>query len=256
VVLPSAERLARRDRIVVAGSTLGLVTVSWLFLVGSDASHGHALHPGASPSGSLFAFGVAFLMWQVMMAAMMLPAAMPWMMLLASTTRRHDGGRSPLLPHSAFVTGYLLVWGVFSAVAAAGQVALQRQTLLAGADLRAGPLLGGALLVIAGVFQLTPLKAACLRHCRTPLGFLLSYWRPGARGALELGLRHGGYCLVCCWALMILSFALGVMNLLWMAALTLVLCVEKIAPGGQIWSRIFGVVLILWGLSLLRGLAT
>ena len=109
------------------------------------------------------------------------------------------------------------------------------------------------MLLLAGLFQVSPLKAACLRHCRSPLGFFLTRWREGPVGAYRMGLQHGAYCVGCCWALMMLSFALGVMNLLWMTALTLFLCLEKIAPGGATSSRLSGLVFMAWGLWMMIG---
>jgi predicted metal-binding membrane protein len=118
-------------------------------------------------------------------------------------------------------------------------------------DLKVSAAVGGGLLVAAGLFQMTPLKAACLAHCRNPLSFFLARWQDGPVGAFQMGFRHGVYCLGCCWALMALSFALGVMNLLWMAALTLIICVEKIAFGGERMSRGLGFVLMAWGIWVL-----
>ncbi len=123
--------------------------------------------------------------------------------------------------------------------------------LLDPVDLTVGPRVGGALLIVAGLFQWSPLKTACLRHCRNPLSFFLSRWRDGPAGAFRMGFRHGAYCVACCWALMALAFALGVMNLLWMAALTLLLCLEKIAPAGRGTGRAFGLAFVVWGVGLL-----
>ena len=153
----------------------------------------------------------------------------------------------PYLPTSLFVLGYLVTWAIYSLGAAAAQRLLQQRGLFDPLGLEVAAPVGGAVLLGAGLFQFTPLKAACLKHCRSPLGFLLSRWRDGPRGAFELGLRHGAYCLVCCWALMAVGFAVGVMNLAWMAVVTVALCIEKIAPGGAGWSRMFGVLLIVWG---------
>ena len=113
--------------------------------------------------------------------------------------------------------------------------------------LKVAPAAAGALLILAGAVQFSPLKNACLTHCRSPVGYFLTRWRNGPRGAFSMGFHHGVYCLGCCWALMALAFALGTMNLVWMAAVTLMLCAEKIAPGGQHWSKVFGVAFFVWG---------
>ncbi len=234
----AVEVLIRRDRAIVRSAVGCLVALSWLILA---IGHGDvAIGWGVWP------FAAAFTMWMIMMVAMMLPPVMPWITLFASTRRRRDAGRL-YGETTVFVAGYFSVWLAFCVMAAAVQLALQELTLLpAGTGALDRPL-AGALLAAAGAFQLTPLKAACLRHCRSPIGFFLSRWQDGPMGAWRMGATHGLYCLGCCWALMLLSFALGVMNVLWMAALTFTLCVEKIAPAGDALGRAFGVMLICWG---------
>jgi predicted metal-binding membrane protein len=248
----TVEDLIRKDRVIVSASAATLVAVSWLFMVNGhvalDAGLEHALHPRASEPG-LASFAIAFTMWMVMMVAMMLPPVMPWILLFGATARRSDAAAAPYVSSGIFVSGYFTVWAAYSLVAASAQLLLQRLAVLHGAELRTRPYLAGALLLAAGLYQMTPLKTACLKHCRSPLGFFLSNWRSGPGGAYRMGLGHGLYCVACCWALMALSFGLGVMNLLWMVALTLILCIEKIAPGGQTLSRLFGLALIAWGLS-------
>ena len=151
-----------------------------------------------------------FIMWAVMMAAMMLPTAMPMVTVFATLNRR----RSEAARTVAFVAGYVALWTAFGAAATAAQWALQARGLLSPMIVSMSPALSAALLMIAGVFQFTPLKQACLRACRSPLGFLLTDWRDGLWGAARMGLRHGLYCLGCCWALMALLFVGGAMNLL------------------------------------------
>ena len=154
------------------------------------------------------------------------------------------------LPLAAFLAGYLLVWTGFSAVAALAQWGLAWAGLVAGMDGRVGPALGGALFVLGGIYQLSPLKHACLGSCRSPLGFLLAHWRDGTGGALRMGLRHGAVCLGCCWALMVLLFAVGTMNLAWVAGLGVLVLVEKLAPGGGWIARAGGVGLVAAGVAL------
>ncbi len=251
----TVEAVIRRERIILLASLALLLGISWLALLHlhgpAGAGHHHHLLTPHSQAMDAGGYLLAFWMWLVMMVAMMLPPVLPWILFFAATFRRHDGGRKPWLATAAFVAGYFTVWAGFCLAAAAVQLGLQQVALLHTAELRTGPAVGGILLLAAGVFQFSSFKAACLKHCRTPLGFFLSRWQDGPAGAFGMGFRHGGYCLGCCWALMGLSFALGIMNLLWMAALTVLLCVEKIAPKGDLLSRGFGILFGLWGLWLL-----
>jgi len=239
-----AATLDRHQRAALLTSIVALSLLAWLALLLGHGAVPH-VHP-AGPAG----VGLAFAMWATMMVGMMLPAVSPWILLFAGSNRRLGAAGAVYFPTALFLAGYLVVWLAFSLAAASLQLFLQRQSLLHGARLALDPLPAGLLWIVAGLFQLTPLKSACLRHCRSPLGFLLANWTPGGAGALRLGLRHGAYCLACCWGLMALSFALGVMNLLWMVALTLFLCVEKIAPGGERIGRLFGVGCVVCGAAL------
>jgi len=191
-------------------------------------------------------FLVTFGMWTVMMVGMMTPAAAPVLLLFAAMHRGHSAGRVPRAV-GAFGVGYLLVWTAFSAGAAFAQGALHHAATLSPAMATSSARLGGAILMAAGVYQLTPFKGACLTHCRSPLGFLMSHWREGTAGALRMGIAHGTFCLGCCWALMCVLFVVGVMNLLWVAAITIFVLVEKIGPAGAIVARAAGVVMIVAG---------
>jgi predicted metal-binding membrane protein len=213
-------------------------------MMGHGAMHS-ALHPHLAVWGVAEA-GMTFVMWTVMMAAMMLPTAIPMVLAFAAINRqREDGGA--IVPVGAFTVGYLGAWTLYGVGATATQWGLHRAALLSPVTLACGPILGGALLIAAGLFQWTPWKDACLSKCRNPFGFLLTHWRPGRLGALGLGSRYGLYCVGCCWLLMALSFALGVMNLVWMAAVTIFMMVEKVAPAGRVVSRAAGVGLAVWG---------
>ena len=163
----------------------------------------------------------------------------------AKSSSRAQGGRA--VPTAVFVLGYLLVWGAFSVGAATLQGGLQAAALLSPALAATSPVLGGALLVAAGAWQLTPLKRACLAHCRSPLGFFLGHWRDGTLGALRMGLAHGAYCLGCCAVLMGLLFFGGVMNLVWVAGITIFVLLEKVAPHGPAIARVAGVGMIALG---------
>lgn len=187
----------------------------------------------------------AFVMWSVMMVGMMTPSAAPAILLYAGAQRgRGTRGVGPIV---LFGAGYLLVWLGFSLVSALVQWALHEAAMLSPAMSMASAGLGGAILIAAGIYQLTPIKGACLRHCRTPLGFLMSHWRDGAGGAIGMGLKHGAYCLGCCWALMTMLFVVGVMNLMWVAALTIFVLVEKLGPAGAVIARVAGVAMIVAG---------
>jgi predicted metal-binding membrane protein len=246
----SVRVLAGGGRALLLGSIMAVAGTAWLVLATSSLPSGRTaiLLPHAHSEG-LTAFGVVVLMWFVMMVAMMLPAVTPWLLGFATMTRTNGGG-FPYLSVGLFAGGYFAIWLAYSLGGAWLQIGLQQWGFL-HPDLRVSAVLGGVLLVAAGLFQMTPLKAACLAHCRNPLTFFLARWQDGPAGAFQMGFRHGVYCLGCCWALMALSFALGVMNLLWMAALTLIICVEKIASGGERMSRALGFVLMAWGVWVL-----
>jgi predicted metal-binding membrane protein len=168
------------------------------------------------------------------------------MLLFAGMHRGRGAQRAPRAV-IAFSAGYLFVWTAFSAAAALAQWALHQAAMLSPAMTSSSARLSGAILIAAGVYQLTPFKGACLTHCRSPLGFLMSHWREGAAGALRMGIEHGTYCLGCCWALMCVLFVVGVMNLVWVAAMTLFVLVEKIGPAGALVARVAGVAMIACG---------
>jgi predicted metal-binding membrane protein len=188
-----------------------------------------------------------FLMRSEMMVAMMIPSAGPVILTFAAINRKRREKEEPFVPTLAFVSGYLATWTAFSAAAALAQWSLHSVALLSPAMVSTSPLLAGILLMAAGVFQWTRFKGACLRHCRTPLSFLMTEWREGYKGAFLMGLRHGTFCAGCCWALMALLFVAGVMNMWWIAIITVFVLIEKVAPRGQWVGRLAGVVLCGWG---------
>jgi predicted metal-binding membrane protein len=187
-----------------------------------------------------------FAMWTVMMVGMMTGSAAPVVLLFAAMHARRGSQRAPSVVF-AFGAGYLLVWTAFSAVATLAQSALHQAAMLSPAMTTSSPRLSGAILIAAGVYQLTPFKGACLTHCRSPLGFLMSHWRDGTAGALRMGIVHGTYCLGCCWALMGILFVVGVMNLVWVAALAIFVLVEKVGPAGAFVARAAGVAMVAAG---------
>jgi predicted metal-binding membrane protein len=192
-------------------------------------------------------FILMFIMWAVMMVAMMVPTAAPMILTFATVNRRRLERQQPFVPTSVFLLGYVIVWTGFA------QWGLHTAALLSPMMVSTSPILGGALLVAAGIFQWSPLKYACLTHCRTPLGFIMTEWREGPKGALTMGLKHGAFCLGCCWVLMSLLFVLGVMNLIWIAVLAGFVLLEKVAPAGHWVSRGSGLLLIGWGALMLTG---
>jgi predicted metal-binding membrane protein len=197
------------------------------------------------------AFALMFLMWFVMMAGMMLPSAAPTVLLYASMVRK-NAARGTVLPAAwIFVSGYVLVWAGFSLAATVLHALLEHAALVTPMMTPASRWLTGGLLVAAGIYQLTPLKDLCLTQCRNPLQFLMARWRPGPAGALRMGLAHGAYCVGCCWALMLLLFAIGVMNLIWVAMIAAFVFVEKLLPAGRITARFAGAALIAVGVTVM-----
>jgi predicted metal-binding membrane protein/arylsulfatase A-like enzyme len=248
--------LVRRDRTVTALALLAVTAIAWAWLLRMQSGMAHDDMAMAMPdmrswsAAELFAL---FLMWAVMMAAMMLPSAAPMILLFAGVQRRRLERAGPAVPTAVFAAGYLLVWTVFSAAAALTQWGLHQAALLSPAMASTSPILGGTLLVIAGAYQWLPFKSACLGHCRSPLGFFGSEWREGSGGALAMGVRHGTYCLGCCWALMTLLFVVGVMHVPWVAAIAALVLVEKVTRVGPWIGRLAGIGLILWGGWMLAG---
>jgi predicted metal-binding membrane protein len=195
-----------------------------------------------------------FAMWAIMMVGMMAGTAAP-VLLLFGAARAARGERSARLGVLMFGLGYVTVWVGFSVFAALAQWALRETAMLSPALTASSPYLAGAILIAAGAYQLTPWKGACLTQCRSPLGFLMTHWREGQLGALHMGVRHGAYCLGCCGALMCVLFVVGVMNLVWVAALTGFILLEKIGPAGAIAARVAGAAMVLVGILLIAAKA-
>jgi predicted metal-binding membrane protein len=257
----SVAALPCRDRLLISACLSVITGLAWLYLLHLDHQMSAAMaydramtEMGMTTATSWTAADVlfAFVMWGVMMVGMMAGAAAPVLLLFAAAQngRRARGIRPAVL---MFGLGYLADWVGFSACAAVAQWALHQSALLSPAMAASSPYLGGSILIMAGVYQLTPWKGACLTHCRSPLGFLMTNWREGRIGALRMGARHGVYCVGCCWALMAVLFVVGVMNLLWVAALTGLVLLEKIGPAGSIVARVAGIAMMLAGVLLIAG---
>ena len=189
-------------------------------------------------------------MWAVMMAGMMLPTAVPLLLVYGTAVRRSEAAPRAARRVYLLAAGYLVVWSAFSVGATLLQRLLSRQFLLTPMMESARPMATASFLLLAGLYQLTPLKWACLKTCRSPLSVIMQRWRPGSSGAFYMGLEHGLYCLGCCWALMLLLFAGGVMNLTVITALTGLVLVEKATPFGPQAARLSGVVFIGWAIWL------
>ena len=193
-------------------------------------------------------FAMMFLMWAIMMVGMMVPSAAPMLLTYTGFIRNQDGA-SPYRSAAAFLGGYLFVWTAFSLAATTLQWGLDTAALLSPMMVSTSPWLGAGLLIAAGIFQLTPWKDACLVHCRSPLQFFMQHWRKGTSGAFQMGLHHGAFCLGCCWLLMGLLFLGGVMNLLWIAAITAFVLLEKVAPLGPAAGKVSGALMIVSGIA-------
>jgi predicted metal-binding membrane protein len=251
----AVERVLKRDRLITALGLGALTALAWLYTIhaasmGSADMAGGASHmamPQDHPSRGVD-FLLMFAMWAVMMVAMMLPSATPMILLFANVDRKRQQAQTPYLPTSLFAASYLVIWASFALMATAANWALHSRGLMTSMMGSALPLWGGGLLIAAGLYQFTPLKFACLNKCRSPLAFLMTEWRDGAQGAFVMGLRHGAYCVGCCWALMALLFVLGVMNLAWIALLATFVLIEKLASGGPWLSRASGLLLLGWGI--------
>ena len=248
------ESILKRDRTIVIAGLVGIALLSWAYVV-YLAWQMEGMDPGmAMPqiqpwSGTDFL--LMFLMWAVMMVAMMVPSAAPMVLMFATVNRQRRARTAPYVPTAVFALGYVVVWAVFSLAATLTQWGLNEAALLSSMMRSTTTVLGGLLLVVAGVFQWTPLKEACLVHCRSPLGFIMTHWREGRRGAFLMGLHHGTYCVGCCWALMLLLFVNGVMNLLWVGAIAAFVLVEKVVPTKGRLSQVTGALLVAWGLFVL-----
>jgi predicted metal-binding membrane protein len=251
---------ARRDRVLIWISVGGVVALAWTYLIHLNRQMAAAMASGAEMARMGMAMDPApwaaadvwftFAMWAMMMAGMMAPSAAPVLLLFAGAQSKQSAGRAgATVP--AFASGYLAVWTGFSAGAALVQAWLHQHALLSPMMAASSPRVAGAILAGAGLYQFSRLKTACLAHCQSPLGFLMTHWRAGITGAFRMGTRHGIHCLGCCWALMAVLFAVGVMNLIWVAGLTGLVLVEKVVPAGGWVTRAAGVVMIAGGVFLL-----
>ncbi len=262
------EAVVRRDRLIVVTALTAVIALSWAYLLAGAGMGMSAFEmtrmsqPGMAGGMSGMAMmtpavwtpGYAvlmFFMWWVMMVAMMLPSAAPMILLFATVNRKQRETGHPHVATSIFAVSYLVAWAGFSLVAVTLQWGFERTGILSPMLVGTNLIFGGVLLLAAGVYQLTPIKHACLRHCRSPLAFLSTHWRRDARGALRMGLEHGAFCVGCCWLLMGLLFFGGVMNLYWIAGIALFVLFEKTVPAGHWLGYATGVALLVGGAGML-----
>jgi len=263
------EAVVKHDRLVVFTALIVAIALAWAYLLA-----GAGMGMSAFEMTRISQFGMAegvtgmammapavwtpgyavlmFFMWWLMMVAMMLPSAAPMILLFATVNSKQRKTGHPHVATSIFAVGYLAAWAGFSLVAMLLQWGFERTGILSPMLVGTNVIFGGVLLLAAGAYQLTPIKRACLRHCRSPLAFLGSHWRPGARGALRMGLVHGVFCVGCCWFLMGLLFFGGVMNLYWIVGLALFILFEKTVPTCHWFGYFAGVVLLVWGAVMLE----
>ena len=245
----------QRDQLVALAALVVVTVLAWIYLAreaaGMRAMAMDARMHAAMGMADMRSWGLAdafglFVMWAVRMVGMMLPSAAP-MILLSLTVYRRRGGRHARISSFAFVIGYLVVWTMFSAAAAAAQTALHRAAVLTPEMASGSAVLAGVILLVAGVYQWLPIKNTCLTYCQSPLGFLTRFWREGVGGAFGMGVRHGFFCVGCCGALMALLFVVGVMNLVWVATIAAFVLLEKLVSRGPYLRRAAGGLLVAWG---------
>jgi predicted metal-binding membrane protein len=261
------ETVLRRDRLIVAGALAAIVALAWAYVLwlaadmdmGGMGMSGFRMVPAgiglmapAAAPWSAVEFVLVFAMWAVMMVGMMAPSAAPMILLYARVGRQGRIAGRPLAATGWFAAGYFLAWIGFSLAATLVQWVLEREALLDPRMASASNTLGAVVLIAAGVYQWTPLKDVCLTQCQTPFGFLMRHggFRGDVLGCLELGLRHGAYCVGCCWVLMALLFVVGVMNVLWIVLLALLVLLEKLRPWGRWVARAAGVACVAAGVWL------
>ena len=246
------EAVLRRDRAIVIGALAALAILAWLYLASLAAMPAmEGMAPAVAQRTAKDALAT-LAMWAVMMVGMMAPSVAPMILIYARVARQAESRGTPFAAAGWFALGYFLAWIGFAAAATALQYGLERTLLVSPMVAAATPWFGGALLVAAGIYQWTPLKNACLTLCQSPLQFIQRHggFRGARGGSIALGLRHGLYCIGCCWALMLLLFVGGVMNLLWIAAIGALVLAEKLVPG-RLFQRLVGIALIAAGVILL-----
>ncbi|MGO9901991.1 MAG: DUF2182 domain-containing protein [Solirubrobacteraceae bacterium] len=236
-----AQRLLRPSPVLVSAAIVAAALVTWI--VTADRMQGMDAGPGTNLGGLGWFVGV----WATMMAAMMLPSVMPMTLVFARVSAEHQRGRS-FVPSWVFIIGYLAVWTAYGLLAYVIFRIIQAAHIHALSWHAEGPLIAGSAIAAAGLYQLSPLKRSCLRHCRSPTHYVRSRWRPGWSGAARMGIEHAAFCIGCCWGLMLILFALGVMSIVWMLVVAALIFAEKVLSFGERLSRVFAVAFVLAGI--------
>jgi predicted metal-binding membrane protein len=249
----ASPRVSKRPQILLWLVLLLLAAIGWAITVIQARGMGTMTDMGEmapSPSPAMLFLPV----WVGMMVAMMFPSVAPMVLLFSTVGRNQRSAGGSEVSTWVFLAGYLAVWSLFGVGAYLLSLAVPAVGMAAPGLRTHSPLVGGVVLVLAGLYQWSPLKGVCLRHCRTPLGFLLHSWRAGYGGAFFMGFMHGAYCVGCCWGLMIVLFAVGLMNLGWMVLLAALIFAEKIFRYGPLIGRFAGLGLVLFGLATIAAL--
>ena len=226
----------KRDRVAVLSALAGVTALAWVYLLRMSATTSAPMEMMQVRPWEPVDFGLVLLMWTIMMVGMMVPTAAPMTLTYAAVARKAARDQTPVPPTMVFTAGYVVLWTLFSVLAALAQWGLDQAAVLSPMMVTTSPALGAGLLIVAGTYQLTPFKRACLDHCRSPAYFLSAHWKQGIGGAFRMGMEHGAFCVGCCWALMGLLFVGGVMNLLWVAAIAFFVLLEKVMPQGRLAS--------------------
>ncbi len=257
IISNSLEYLLKRDRLVIICGLFFITLLSWLYIiylynqmVYMDMNALFFAMP-MTPRWTATDFILLFLMWLVMMIAMMTPSVAPLVLIFAKVNRQRREQERPFVNAIYLMTGYFLIWAAFSLAATSLQWLLQQISWLNPEMKTTNKILGGIILIVTGLFQFTPLKQSCLKYCRAPLGFVLHHWKEGKQGALKMGIENGLYCVGCCWLLMVLLFVAGIMNLLWVALIAVFVLFEKIAPRAKWLPYVAGLALAGYGVLLL-----
>ncbi len=261
---PIAQRIYRRDRNVVLVGLTGVILVAAIYTILMTREHLRVNELKAAANAFILVCTVnfndpfawsdylaLFAMWGVMQVAMMSPTAVPMTLAFTKMDRYKNPERAPWIGSSVFFGAYVIIWLIYSALAALLQWWLHSRALISPTGVAISPYLGGAILLGAGAFQFSSIKDNCLNHCRSPLTYMMNAWEDGLGGALRMGLKHGAYCVGCCWVLMLVLFVAGVMNLLWMAVITTFVLIEKLAPNGDKFGKLIGVGFIVWGAAMM-----